>query len=65
MTACHQPVETIVGNEVPAAWFASGLQNDRYQQSVGDEAGGVVDAGCAAGAHSACAATTSMSIIAA
>ena len=26
MTACHQPVETIVGNEVPAAWFASGLR---------------------------------------
>jgi hypothetical protein len=26
MTGCHQPVETIDGNEVPAAWFASGLQ---------------------------------------
>ena len=26
MTACHQPVETITGNEVPAAWFASGLR---------------------------------------
>ena len=26
MTACHQPVETIDGNEVPAAWFASGLR---------------------------------------
>jgi hypothetical protein len=26
MTGCHQPVETIVGNEVPAAWFASGLR---------------------------------------
>ena len=26
MTACHQTVETIVGNEVPAAWFASGLR---------------------------------------
>ena len=26
MTACHQPVETIVGNEVPAAWFANGLR---------------------------------------
>jgi hypothetical protein len=26
MTACHQTVETIVGTEVPAAWFASGLR---------------------------------------
>jgi hypothetical protein len=26
MTACHQPVETIVGTEVPAAWFANGLR---------------------------------------
>jgi hypothetical protein len=26
MTACHQPVETITGNEVPAAWFANGLR---------------------------------------
>ena len=26
MTACHQPVETIIGNEVPAAWFANGLR---------------------------------------
>ena len=26
MTACHQPVETIVGNEVRAAWFANGLR---------------------------------------
>jgi len=26
MTACHQTVETIVGNEVPAAWFANGLR---------------------------------------
>ena len=26
MTACHQPVETVVGTEVPAAWFASGLR---------------------------------------
>jgi hypothetical protein len=26
MTACHQTVETIVGSEVPAAWFASGLR---------------------------------------
>ena len=26
MTACHQPVETIVGTEVPAAWFASGMR---------------------------------------
>jgi len=23
---CHHPVETITGNEVPAAWFASGLR---------------------------------------
>jgi hypothetical protein len=26
MTGCHQPVETIIGTEVPAAWFASGLR---------------------------------------
>ncbi|HEY8289014.1 MAG TPA: hypothetical protein VIG49_07070 [Acetobacteraceae bacterium] len=26
MTACHQPVETVIGTEVPAAWFASGLR---------------------------------------
>ena len=26
MTACHQTVETIIGTEVPAAWFASGLR---------------------------------------
>jgi hypothetical protein len=26
MTACHQPVETITGPEVPAAWFANGLR---------------------------------------
>ena len=26
MTACHQPVETVRGIEVPAAWFASGLR---------------------------------------
>ncbi|HEY3845924.1 MAG TPA: hypothetical protein VGL95_02280 [Acetobacteraceae bacterium] len=26
MTGCHQPVETITGTEVPAAWFASGLR---------------------------------------
>ena len=26
MTACHQTVETIVGTEVPAAWFANGLR---------------------------------------
>jgi hypothetical protein len=26
MTACHQPVETVIGHEVPAAWFASGLR---------------------------------------
>ena len=26
MTACHQPVETVRGTEVPAAWFASGLR---------------------------------------
>jgi hypothetical protein len=26
MTGCHQPVETIVGDEVPAAWFANGLR---------------------------------------
>jgi hypothetical protein len=26
MTGCHQPIETIVGNEVPAAWFANGLR---------------------------------------
>ncbi len=26
MTACHQPVETVTGTEVPAAWFASGLR---------------------------------------
>ncbi len=25
-TGCHQPVETIVGNEVPTAWFANGLR---------------------------------------
>ena len=24
MTACHQPAETIGGNEAPAAWFANG-----------------------------------------
>jgi hypothetical protein len=26
MTACHQPIETITSNEVPAAWFANGLR---------------------------------------
>jgi hypothetical protein len=26
MTGCHQTVETIVGTEVPAAWFANGLR---------------------------------------
>jgi hypothetical protein len=26
MTACHQPVETIRGTEVPCAWFAQGLR---------------------------------------
>jgi hypothetical protein len=26
MSACHQPVETIAGTEVPAAWFAQGLR---------------------------------------
>ena len=26
MTGCHQPVEKIEGNEVPAAWFAQGLR---------------------------------------
>jgi hypothetical protein len=26
MTGCHQPVETIRGNEVPCAWFAQGLR---------------------------------------
>jgi hypothetical protein len=26
MSACHQPIETITGTEVPAAWFASGLR---------------------------------------
>jgi hypothetical protein len=26
MTGCHQPVEKITGNEVPAAWFAHGLR---------------------------------------
>ena len=26
MSGCHQPVETITGTEVPAAWFASGLR---------------------------------------
>ena len=26
MTACHQPVETIIGNEVAATWFANGLR---------------------------------------
>jgi hypothetical protein len=26
MTGCHQPVETITGSEVPAAWFAQGLR---------------------------------------
>jgi hypothetical protein len=26
MTGCHQPVETIRGNEVPVAWFAQGLR---------------------------------------
>jgi hypothetical protein len=25
-TACHQPVETITGNEVPVAWFAQGIR---------------------------------------
>jgi hypothetical protein len=25
-TGCHQPVETITGNEVPVAWFANGLR---------------------------------------
>ena len=49
MTACHQPVETIIGNEVPAAWFANGLQSDRYRQSPVDEAGRLVDAGRAGG----------------
>jgi hypothetical protein len=26
MTGCHQPVEKIEGNEVPAAWFSNGLR---------------------------------------
>lgn len=26
MTGCHQPVETIIGTEVPVAWFANGLR---------------------------------------
>jgi hypothetical protein len=26
MTGCHQTVETIIGTEVPAAWFANGLR---------------------------------------
>jgi hypothetical protein len=26
MTGCHQPIETITTNEVPAAWFAQGLR---------------------------------------
>ena len=26
MSGCHQPIETITGTEVPAAWFASGLR---------------------------------------
>jgi hypothetical protein len=26
MTGCHQPVETIEGDEVPAAWFSNGLR---------------------------------------
>ena len=26
MSGCHQPVETITGTEVPAAWFANGLR---------------------------------------
>lgn len=26
MTGCHQPVETIVGTEVPVAWFSQGLR---------------------------------------
>jgi hypothetical protein len=26
MTGCHQPIETITGTEVPAAWFAQGLR---------------------------------------
>jgi hypothetical protein len=26
MTGCHQPVETITGTEITAAWFASGLR---------------------------------------
>ncbi|HUB96906.1 MAG TPA: hypothetical protein VL993_13370 [Stellaceae bacterium] len=26
MTGCHQPIETIEGNEVPCAWFSNGLR---------------------------------------
>lgn len=26
MSGCHQPIETITGTEVPAAWFANGLR---------------------------------------
>ena len=26
MSGCHQPVETITGTEVSAAWFANGLR---------------------------------------
>jgi hypothetical protein len=26
MTACHQPCETVTGNEIPVAWFAHGVR---------------------------------------
>ena len=26
LVGCHQPVETIRGNEIPCAWFANGLR---------------------------------------
>ncbi len=47
MTACHQPVETIVGNEVPAALFANGLRViDIAPNPLSmNQAGRLVDAG--------------------
>ena len=49
MTACHQPVETITGTEVPAAWFASGLRVIDIANPLAMREARVVHAGRAAG----------------
>ena len=64
MTGCHQPVETIEGTEVPAAWFANGLRmlDIANPLAMREAAWWMPDV---PGAASACAATTSMSTSAA